>query len=125
MHGPAGRRGPIPQPTSVVIPACLGPIGSAVDAVAEVAGVVEFFGWSNSTAYPVTVGGVSIAATHRSSNQAFPPRSQTGVAFPANLIVLTASKKSPAVRFEPHARGNSMENSHGRYIPPPGDARAS
>jgi len=113
VHGPASGRGPISQPTSVVIPACLGTIGSAVDAVAEVA------------AYPVTVGGISIAATHRLSNQVFPPRSQTGVAFPVILIVLTASKKSPAVRFEPRARGNSMENSYGRYIPPAGDARAS
>ncbi len=39
-----------------------GAIGSVLGAVAQVDGVTDFYGYDNSTAAPVTVGGVSIAA---------------------------------------------------------------
>jgi hypothetical protein len=39
-----------------------GPIGAIIGAVAQVPNVTDYFGYSNNTAAPVTVGGVSIAA---------------------------------------------------------------
>jgi hypothetical protein len=39
-----------------------GAIGSIVGALAKVPGVLDFFGFDNATAAPVTVGGVSVAA---------------------------------------------------------------
>lgn len=39
-----------------------GPIGAIIGAVAKVAGVLDYYGFNNNTANPVTVNGVSIAA---------------------------------------------------------------
>lgn len=40
----------------------LGSIGAIIGAVAQVSGVTDFYGYDNSTAAPVTVGSVSVAA---------------------------------------------------------------
>jgi len=39
-----------------------GPVGAIIGAVANVPGVIDYYGYNNNTANPVTVGGVTIAA---------------------------------------------------------------
>lgn len=40
----------------------LGPVGAIIGAVAKVPGVLDYYGYNNNTAAPVTVAGVSVAA---------------------------------------------------------------